>query len=306
MKIRNLLIGLMLCSIAFNSYSQHASLKSLLPDPSTWPGWDYSRAPEYYEGDELFELIDGGADLFHEYQFVKVVNTQYAENNGSKIQLEIYEMNSDSSAYGIFSSIYNTPEVSAEIGLYSVVNEQYVAFVKGRYYVNIAWVLRKEARQESLTNLAAMVESRIPEPGQKPYLIRQLCKEKCAGIPIYFRGNVALSNVYYFDFKDHFQIDQGVAIKDPRFIKMVFVYEKEDKAQKVFTSVRDFIETSKRFRDPGMIYQGFSCSDNKGNKLIFRLGTSFITVLVALKPDVQLMAEQEALFHMVENALKAN
>jgi len=301
MRMKRFFVFLFLAAIIVSGRSQDTDLKSLLPDSSS--GWQFSRDPECYEGDELFDLINGGADLFHEYHFNKVINAQYTEDSGSKIQVEIYEMDSDSSAYGIFSSIYNTAEVGRKIGLYSVVNEQYLAFVKDKYYVNIAWVLRREARKESLLNIANLIDDKISFPGKKPYLVSNLCKEKCVGIPIYFMGNLALSNIYYFDFKDPFQIEQGIAFKDTGVIKIVFVYNDEGKSQDIFSGIHNFIETSKRFQDPGIIYQGFTCSDNKGNRLVFRQGTGFITVLVALKPDIQLMTEQEVFFNSISKAL---
>jgi hypothetical protein len=286
--------------------AQETRLHDLLPDPSELKGWHFSREAECYEGDKLFDLINGGADLFYEYAFVNVINAQYRKDNGSKIQLEIYEMDSDSSAYGIFSSIYYSSEVVTDIGLYSVINEQYISFVKGRYYVNIAWILRKDANLESLELFARNVERNIQQPGKLPSLLNAAKHVNRSGIPVYFRGNIALSNVYYFDYRDWFQIEQGVAFKDQRWLKLLFVYNDLDVAQDVFSGIKDFLENSRRFVDPGMIYQGYTCSDNKGNKLVFRLGEGFIIVVIALDPDVQLMPEQEEFYHQVESALTQN
>jgi hypothetical protein len=292
--------------MGFQGNAQEKKLSGLLPDPSLLKEWKYSREPECFKGDKLFDLINGGADLFYEYAFVNVINAQYKEENGSKIQLEIYEMDSDSSAYGIFSSIYNSSEVGNELGLYSVVNEQYIAFIKDRYYINIAWVLRKDANQESLELFARGVESKIDLTGDLPGLLSELHAVDHSDIPVYFKGNIALSNVYYFDYKDHFLIQQGLAFREPGYLKLLFAYDQDDKAQAVFGGLKDFLYNSRRFSDPGMIYQGYTCSDNKGNRLVFRLGKGFIIVVVALDPDVELMPDQQEFYHQVESALTLN
>ena len=45
------------------------SIIALLPDPFILPGLQASGEPEVYEGDALFDLINGGADVYFEYGF---------------------------------------------------------------------------------------------------------------------------------------------------------------------------------------------------------------------------------------------
>jgi hypothetical protein len=300
---RIIILHISLWLIALGGNAQEVKLRDLLPDPSQLKDWHYAREPECFKGDLLFDLINGGADLFYEYAFVNVVNAQYEEDNGSKIQLEIYEMDSDTSAYGIFSSIYNSSDIGYDLGLFSVIDEQYISFVKGKYYVNIAWVLRKSTKQESLLFLAERVENNIHGEGRKPQLLDALNNVSYSGLPVYFRGNIALSNVYYFDYKDFFQIQQGVAFEDEEFLKLVFVYDTKERSQEVFANLKDFLKDSRRFFDPGMIYQGYTCSDNKGNHLVFRQGDGFITVVIAMNSDSQLTSRQEEFFHQVDSSL---
>jgi len=297
------ILSLFFSILVHQSFTQEVSLASLLPDPAIMDGWQYSREPECFAGDKLFDLIDGAADLYFEYGFVKAVNVHYAESSGSKIQLEIYQMDSDSSAYGIFSSIFNSSDVEREIGLYSVTQDQYVAFVKDRYYVNIAWVLRKDARQESLQTLAREVEKNIPLIGGLPTSVRKVESIDHTGIPIYFKGNIALSNIYYFDFKDPFKVKQGVALQGNNVIKLILFYKDKESSMNIFTGAHDFIKSSKRFGDLGMIYQGFTCSDNKGNRLAFRLGQGYILTVVALNQEINLLTELEDFSFSVEKSI---
>ena len=36
------------------------------------PGWKYPARPQVYAGDQLYDLIDGGADIYFEYGFPRL------------------------------------------------------------------------------------------------------------------------------------------------------------------------------------------------------------------------------------------
>jgi len=297
------ILAILFTVMAFAVSAQSQALNKLLPPPVSIKGWALAREAEVYSGDQLFDLIDGGADLFFEYRFNAVVSAVYAGPSGNKIQVEVYDMSNDSAAYGIFSSIYGASETGRELGEYAVVKEQYVAFLKGHYYVNVAWILTSEPMPGALMNFASAVESQIAISGHLPALLSDLQTVPHRGIPVYFMGNIALSNVYYFDYKDQFAVEQGLAFRDGDVLKIVFQYSNKETSTAVFSNAHDFIEGSKRFHDRGMIYQGFTCYDNKGNRIVFRLGDGFIAVVVALKADVELMPVLDEFVNSIELSL---
>jgi len=65
-------------------------------------GWKINESAIVYKGDDLYFLIDGGADLFLEFGFKEVAAVDYSKEN-SKLHVEIYEMESAERAWGIFS-----------------------------------------------------------------------------------------------------------------------------------------------------------------------------------------------------------
>jgi hypothetical protein len=56
----------------------------------------------YYDGTSLWGLIDGGADIYLEYGFDKLL-FQEIEIKGLKFRVEIYRMTDDKAAFGIYS-----------------------------------------------------------------------------------------------------------------------------------------------------------------------------------------------------------
>ncbi len=68
----------------------------LLPTTKDLPHSKAVGEPEYVVGDDLFQLINGGAEIYHEYGFKQAVSASYKNINDKSFNLEIYEMNVDS------------------------------------------------------------------------------------------------------------------------------------------------------------------------------------------------------------------
>ena len=55
-------------------------------------GWALDGEPQVVVGDELFELINGGAELYHQLGFVQAAAAEYVDDSGCAISLEVFEM----------------------------------------------------------------------------------------------------------------------------------------------------------------------------------------------------------------------
>ena len=175
-------------------------LVKLLPGADLLPGWKISQEPRVYDGDGLFELIDGGADIYMEYGFSKVVSAQYTDPSQNNILAEIYEMEDHRAAYGIFSISQQTLQWSEQFGSLSAVSDDYISFWKGKYYVNLSWSSRQHLDQPLLAKLALTVAAGIPGGGDYPKLVTDFQTDVIKDKLIYLEGNLALSNFYYFDY----------------------------------------------------------------------------------------------------------
>ena len=78
-------------------------LLKYLPKATEMENWQPGNNPEIYVGDDLYVFINGGAEIYHEYGFNKVVYNEYKDKNENSINVEIYEMKSPESAFGIYS-----------------------------------------------------------------------------------------------------------------------------------------------------------------------------------------------------------
>jgi len=79
-----------------------SDISTLAPTADDLDGWTPVGDPEQYEGLDLYELINGGAEVYHEYGFRRVLAQEYGDGANRYIAVEIYEMESAAAAFGIY------------------------------------------------------------------------------------------------------------------------------------------------------------------------------------------------------------
>lgn len=276
-------------------------ITALLPSLQELPGWQLNQEPLIYEGDRLFELIDGGADIYLEYGFSQVISAQYIDPAQNNILVEIYEMTDEDAAYGIFSITQQTVSWSKEFGNLSAISSDYISFWKGKYYVNLSWSSSHHSENPSLAQLVALISGKIKETGNLPSMITQF-KFDADGIKtIYFKGNLGLSNFYYFDYKDIFSVNEGLARTIGNQHRIIFTYENAAKSAEGLSSAKQNISINKRFSDLAEAEQGFSCKDNKGNLILARQVEQFIVVLVGFNQETNLVPVMDEISQKIES-----
>lgn len=285
MKKLNILISLLVSFTCLARASSPLNLNDIFPEDNEITGWIRAEIPGLYEGDGLFDLIDGGADLYYEYGFNSVISGQLTDQKKNIIQVEIYKMADDSAAYGIFT--FNRPKsrVQGNIGDGSVIADDYISFWKERYYVNISWLSSQDEMGAAMMDFARLVDSKITEKGSRPAMADRLRDIPLVNDIVFFNGNIALSNIYYFDYKDIFHIWQGYSFQYGTHWFLLFHYLSSEQASGIFTGLRSGIGNLKRFSSVEMQYQGMQFKDNKGRIVTFRLKGNDIVALISNEKD---------------------
>ena len=131
------------------------SILDLLPDPMTLPGIQLAGKPEVYYGDDLFDLINGGAEIYFEYGFVKVASQNYSEMKGNtSLRVEIYEMTDPEAAYGIFAFTAMGNYIEDKISYYLVKGQDYGMMVKGKYFIVASFANLNEDLKKISVNIS--------------------------------------------------------------------------------------------------------------------------------------------------------
>ena len=117
-----------------------------LPNSSELPGWEIADKPYRYLPDNLYKHINGEAEFFVAYGFVSLVGANYASesDNRNAITVDIYDMGEKLNAFGVFQTKRGGGTSSLNIGTASFGTGGYLAFYKGRYYVEILSFVKSE------------------------------------------------------------------------------------------------------------------------------------------------------------------
>jgi len=171
------------------------ALVSLLPEDGIVEGWLRKGKLLFYAGDDLYAYIDGGAELYHEYGFERVVVQDFENPQGKSVSVEIYEMSAPESAFGIFSFKTDKEERDVPLGDGGRIAEYYLNFWKGPFLVTLTGFDATAETVQGLLDIAREVDSRIPGRGQLPWMVNLLPGEGLDRRSVkYFKGWLGLRN----------------------------------------------------------------------------------------------------------------
>jgi hypothetical protein len=176
------------------SQDRNADLSSPVPPDATLNGWSRTDTARIYAGNDLFSYIDGGAVLFFEYGFDRVLAAEYENNSGASIDLEIYKMKDAGAAYGIYSVRTSDRGLAIGIGQEGTRHADYIMFWKGDCYVSVAGSDSTRACRDGVEAIARAVDRTLAKTGIKPLILEFLPQEQLLKAR-YVRGTLGLSAV---------------------------------------------------------------------------------------------------------------
>ncbi len=107
------------------------------PSCSLVPGWPQDGPARTFNGDNLFEYMDGNAEGYIAYDFVKMDGVT-CKKDGVTLVFDVSEMANGEFAYGIFMSNRDPRRPVEKIGMAAQITGRRGVFVKDKYYVEIA------------------------------------------------------------------------------------------------------------------------------------------------------------------------
>lgn len=120
----------------FDGLSRNAPAPPPVPGPGFAPGWTKAGPIRSFTGQDLFNQIDGGAEIFLEFGFVRLRLQAYARDK-AELTLNAYEMEGAASALGIYLMKMGRETPFPEIAARNSSEETQLTIVKGRYFVQV-------------------------------------------------------------------------------------------------------------------------------------------------------------------------
>jgi len=147
--------------------------KRVLPASGFSPGWALEGPIKKYTGEDLFEYINGEAELYLQFNFKILTTGLYLKEGDDKrgIAADVYEMGSDLEAFGIYAN-YRKPEAEpVKAGAGGVVGPSQLMFYQGRYFVQLNASGAATQDQAVFLTLAGLISKTLPaSPQSSPEL----------------------------------------------------------------------------------------------------------------------------------------
>jgi len=135
--------------------------------PVDLPGW---RAPEnirVFTATNLWEKIDGRADLYLTYNVARMIFGTFRSESGTNLDVYWYDMTAVDNAFGIFQAELGEQGEPVAIGRAGYRVGAGVFFWKGAHYVRVEAVEESEETAAAAEAVAKAIAERIPDDGAR-------------------------------------------------------------------------------------------------------------------------------------------
>ncbi len=132
--------------------------------------WALKGKPVLYDKDNLFDHINGEADLYFPYGFELLASGTYANRKDPELWIvaDVYRMGSSLDAFGIYSN-YRRPDYQfVETGADGFVSPSQMLFYQDRYFVRIQVTGENEIDTKVLLDCGKAISGRLPAALKKP------------------------------------------------------------------------------------------------------------------------------------------
>jgi len=198
-----------------------------------------------YTGKELYDYINGGAELYLSYGLVSMTGCKYNGDSLPQVTVEIYEMTDSKNAFGVYTQSRDKEEFDYGQGSQSF--PDFILFWKDRYFVIVNTQEVVPESQKAVQYLAKLIDESIQETGDTPAIVNLLPKEGLAPAGfLYFHHYIWLNAYYFIADQNIINIDEqtdAVLAKygdaDARSYLLIVEYPTEEKAMDAYNQLKE-------------------------------------------------------------------
>ncbi len=200
-------------------------------------GWSPKGKPDVYTPDNLFEYINGAADVFLSFDFVKLATLTYENAKKHSFTVDVYCNGSDRNGFGIYSQEKPRKGVFLPIGTQGYYEQGILNFLRGSYYVKMSGYDLGDDDKTVLTSYARKLAEKLEGHLEFPAVVKCFPAEgkipnSESFISKNFLGHAFLHSAYTADYE-----------KDGRGAQVFIIETKDTKsAESILKSYLAFLE----------------------------------------------------------------
>lgn len=179
--------------IIFTGVTMANQLESLLPPKAK--GFEKSEQAKSFDRKNLYDYLDGGAELYLAYDFQSLLVQDY-EAGEKSITVEVYLMEISQEAFGLYSLDQEGENI--QIGDRANYGSGLLKFWKGNYFVRITDMNGNDQNKEAILELGKNISQKIDVKGKLPELLSRLPADGL--VPYserFFHKQIILNNLYF-------------------------------------------------------------------------------------------------------------
>jgi len=214
------------------------SLQALLPKAGEISELEVLSEAVFYVPQNLWDYMDGQADVYLDYGFSLLVAREYGGADGSVITLEIYRMASPRHAFGIYAAERNPEDTPVKIGVQGYLGDNVLGFWKGPYYAKLICFRMSPVTKALLEKAGSVVANKIQGNCSVPELFSAFpeefrVKRSERFIPRNFLGHPFLKNGYRVDYEKGGKSYQVFLLQE----------DSQEEAEDIFRRYQDFLQS---------------------------------------------------------------
>jgi len=214
-------------------------LWALLPQKTEIKGWKVTSGPQFFEPKNLWEYINGQAEIYLDYGFELVATAEYTALDGLRlVTIEIYQMQSPKHTFGMYAAERSPNDSFIKMGVQGYFSENVLNFWKGLYYIKLTSFQTSSETKEILMKLAVVINNKIKGSYSEPELFacfpeNDKVKMSERFIPKNFLGLSILKDGYRVEYKVEGSSYQVFLVKNGS----------HDIAKEVFRKYQNFLKS---------------------------------------------------------------
>ncbi len=164
--------------------------------PDVVEGWEIGREDQTFSHDNLYNHINGGAELYLSYGFQELINRTYTRSDQPDIVVDILDMGTSRNAFGVFA--HSRESIESDFGQGSEYYEGYLHFWRDRYVGSIIASPETAESKLALSALAREIEAAIGKDGPLPEILEILPEPNLVEESVrYFRNHFWMNSHYF-------------------------------------------------------------------------------------------------------------
>jgi hypothetical protein len=163
--------------------------------PRTIGPW-LSEADEVYDGETIFDYIDGAGEVYRSYNMRLVVARRFHKDGKPDIVVDLFDMGSSADAFGVFT--HDLEGEDAGIGQGSTYKGGLLSFWKDRYFGSVYAEEETPETKGLVLELGRLIAAAVPKEGPKPALLAALPVDGLATGRVRFFHTHLVLNYHFF------------------------------------------------------------------------------------------------------------